>query len=77
VAPGVTQILANGALILGDKARTWRDARGFQRFHPLGKWWKCPDCPAAVAKRGQVLDHMELHRRAGDYDLSDDEDGTG
>lgn len=65
--------LAGGALIVGEYVDTWRDARGFARFHPLGKWRKCPDCLAAVPHKKAVLDHMELHRRAGDYDVEGDE----
>jgi hypothetical protein len=64
---------AGGAAIITAKAHNWRAARGFKGFMPHGKWWKCPDCPAAVRLRRQVLDHMDLHRRAGDYDLPDDE----
>jgi len=65
-----------GVAAIGDAIHGRIAARGFRRFSPLGRWLKCPDCPAAVAHRHQVTEHRELHYRAGDYDIpEDDTDG--
>lgn len=66
------EVQAGGAIRISQIWNSWRDARGFKRFHPLGKWWKCPDCPDASPNRRAVLAHMDLHRAAGDYDLPED-----
>jgi hypothetical protein len=73
---GAVQKWAGGSVGISSIRESWVEARGPRPFHPLGKWWKCQDCPDASPSRKAMLTHMELHRRAGDYDLPDDEDGN-